>query len=98
MKFKLNLITLALLANTGLAVAADGNGSALYGNNCQACHGSITNSDIQTRTVSAIQSAISGNRGGMGFLSTLTSAEIQAIATSLASAVGSGWSHPQFEK
>uniref|UniRef100_UPI0037870BF0 Lipoprotein cytochrome c n=1 Tax=Geobacter sulfurreducens (strain ATCC 51573 / DSM 12127 / PCA) TaxID=243231 RepID=UPI0037870BF0 len=97
MKFKLNLITLALLANTGLAVAADGDGQGLYAANCAACHGALATSEKKGTTLARLQSAVSANAGGMGFLSSLTSAQLQAIVDVLAVA-GSGWSHPQFEK
>lgn len=58
-------------------------GLALYGN-CSAtsCHGAFATSGLRSppRTAAQIQSAINGNVGGMGFLSTLTAAQLQAIA------------------
>ena len=38
------------------------------------------------RTAADIQRAIAANRGGMGFLSTLTAAEVQAIADAIKAA------------
>ncbi len=55
-------------------------GTTLYGHMCASCHSALANTTIQGNTASAIQSAIDQNVGNMGFLSTLTSAEVQAIA------------------
>jgi hypothetical protein len=49
---------------------------ALYNQYCSGCHGTSK----QGRPVSAIQTAIGNNTGGMGSLSSLTSAQITAIA------------------
>ena len=57
-------------------------GAALYSTNCAGCHGLLATSSKRTRSAAQIQSAISGNRGGMGSI-TLTPAEIAAIATAL---------------
>jgi hypothetical protein len=56
-------------------------GAALWTKNCSGCHGAITGG-IGRKAASAalIQNAINANRGGMGFLKTLTAAEVQAIA------------------
>ena len=51
-------------------------GAALYTQYCSGCHGS----GKKGSSVSAIQNAISSNRGGMGSLSFLTTAQIQAIS------------------
>jgi len=59
-------------------------GVALYAANCASCHGSLATSGKQGRTVSQIQAAITGNRGGMASLSTLTAAQVKAIADVLA--------------
>ncbi len=59
------------------------NGTTLYANDCAVCHGDLTNSNIPGRSADAIQSAIDQNIGNMGFLSTLTTEEVQAIATVL---------------
>ncbi|HIJ95384.1 MAG TPA: cytochrome c [Desulfuromonadales bacterium] len=57
-------------------------GSALYATNCARCHGPLTSSSKKERTARLIQSAITGNVGGMGYIM-LTGPEIQAIADSL---------------
>jgi len=57
-------------------------GAALYTANCATCHGPLTNSAKQNRTYAQIKAAISNN-GGMAYLSTLTDAQLQAIATAL---------------
>lgn len=58
------------------------NNTQLYNSNCS-CHGSLANSNVSNRTVSGVQSAIASNRGGMGFLSSLTVDQIQAIVNAL---------------
>ncbi|MBT1070249.1 putative Ig domain-containing protein [Pelotalea chapellei] len=63
--------------------AASLNGAALYATNCAGCHGPLATSSKRGSTAAQIQAAINGNVGGMGFLSVLTSAEVQAIATAL---------------
>jgi outer membrane biosynthesis protein TonB len=52
-------------------------GAALYNQYCAGCHGQGKRGDSASKTASAISS----NRGGMGFLSTLSQAELQAIAS-----------------
>jgi mono/diheme cytochrome c family protein len=59
-------------------------GAALYADNCGNCHRPLATSGKGGRTATQIDSAIKGNAGGMGYLSTLTAAEIQAIADALA--------------
>jgi mono/diheme cytochrome c family protein len=59
------------------------NGVALYAADCQGCHNSLVNSAKHNRTASQIQTAINGNVGSMGSLSTLTPAQVQAIANVL---------------
>jgi hypothetical protein len=64
-------------------------GAALYSANCSGCHGpinAIRNMTVANRTAAGIQEAINRNRGGMGFLSTLSSAEVAAIADAIRSA------------
>jgi len=64
-------------------------GAALYSARCSGCHGQINairQMAVSNRTASGIQRAIDGNKGGMGFLSTLTAAEVQAIAAAMAAA------------
>jgi hypothetical protein len=53
-------------------------GAALYTQYCSGCHGPTGK---KGRPASAIQGAITNNTGGMGFLSTLTAAQIQAISS-----------------
>ncbi len=55
-------------------------GATVYSNSCTSCHGALASTSIQGRTASSIQSAIDQNIGNMGFLSTLTSEEVQAVA------------------
>jgi len=64
-------------SNPGTTNSTDG--VSLYANNCAGCHGSLANSAKLGATVSQIQSGIS-NVAGMNSLSTLTSAQLQAIA------------------
>lgn len=59
-------------------------GLALYSAHCASCHNPLTISEKKGRTAAQTQSAIAANRGGMGSLSTLTTAQIQAIADVLA--------------
>src|SRR5207302_6914359 len=68
---------------TVTAAAAAPNGAALYAANCQRCHGSLATHNILNRTVAGIKAAIVGNVGGMGSLSSLTDAELQAISSAL---------------
>jgi cytochrome c5 len=63
-------------------------GSALYATNCARCHGPLATSTKKISTARLIQSAITGNFGGMGYI-VLTVPEIQAIAASLAGQVSS---------
>lgn len=58
-------------------------GAALYADNCQSCHGQLASSAKRGATSAAIQNAITNNYGGMGRFSTLTSTQIQAIASVL---------------
>src|SRR3989441_287439 len=59
------------------------NGAALYASNCQGCHGSLAASNVSNRTFAGIKAAIVGNVGGMGFLSSLADADLQAISNAL---------------
>ena len=59
-------------------------GAALYASSCASCHGALASSGKAGATATRIQTAINGNVGGMGYLSTLTSAQVAAIAASLA--------------
>ncbi|HEY4785343.1 MAG TPA: c-type cytochrome [Bacteroidales bacterium] len=59
-------------------------GATLYANNCASCHGPLATSTKIGATVTRIQNAIS-TVSQMNTLSTLTSTQIQAIATTLQS-------------
>jgi mono/diheme cytochrome c family protein len=61
-------------------------GAALYTQDCAGCHGALASSSKRGATAAEIQAAIAANRGGMGSLSGLTAAQIQAIASALATA------------
>lgn len=55
-------------------------GLALYSAKCASCHNPLAISEKKGRTAAQTQSAITGNKGGMGSLSSLTAAQVQAIA------------------
>jgi mono/diheme cytochrome c family protein len=59
-------------------------GATLYSQNCSSCHGTLDNSEVTGKSASSIQKAIDNDKGGMGSLSNLTSAQVQAIAGVLA--------------
>ena len=59
-------------------------GAALYSQNCAGCHGPLASSTKMGRTASQISAAIGNPSYPMGGLSSLTAAQIQAIATALA--------------
>ncbi len=59
-------------------------GASLYASNCQPCHGALTSSNVRGTSSNLTRTAINGNTGGMGFLSTLTDSQIQAIVDALA--------------
>jgi len=61
-------------------------GPTLYANNCAACHGPLATSSKLNRSAGQIQGAIDANIGSMGYLSSLTPTEVQAIADALVSA------------
>jgi mono/diheme cytochrome c family protein len=58
-------------------------GAALYTASCATCHGPLATSTKLGATSARIQAAIGANVGGMGSLSTLTSAQVDAIAAAL---------------
>ena len=66
------------------ATAASLDGAALYADNCSSCHGPLATSGKGGALASAIQAAIASNSGGMGRFSNLTTAQLQAIADTLA--------------
>ena len=59
-------------------------GAALYGTSCAGCHGPLATSSKRGATAAGIQSAIANGTGGMGSLSSLSAAQLQAIADALA--------------
>jgi large repetitive protein len=64
------------------AAAAGPDGAALYASKCASCHGALATSAKKGRTAAQIQAAI-GGVGSMSSLSTLSAAQVQAIATAL---------------
>lgn len=52
--------------------------------NCASCHGALASSGKAGATASRIQTAINGNIGSMGSLSALSTVQIAAIETALA--------------
>jgi mono/diheme cytochrome c family protein len=81
---QIQAIASILAGGTTTPPPATTDGAALYASNCRSCHGAMASSTVNTRTASAITTAIRNNTGGMGSLSGLTSAQITAIATALA--------------
>jgi len=64
-------------------------GAALYSSNCSGCHGAINairSMPVSNRTAADFRRAIDANRGGMGFLSAMTDAQLQAIADAIRAA------------
>ena len=53
-------------------------GATLYSQNCQTCHQALASTNIVSRSVSTIESAIAADTGGMGTIN-LTTAQLQAI-------------------
>jgi mono/diheme cytochrome c family protein len=58
-------------------------GAAVYASRCAACHGAIASSNKIGTTVERVQSAITGNVGRMGSLSSMTALEVQAVVAAL---------------
>jgi mono/diheme cytochrome c family protein len=67
---------IAAIATTSAPVTVL-DGAALFTANCAGCHGATGK---RGKSVATIQAAIAANRGGMGFLNTLTTAELTAIS------------------
>jgi mono/diheme cytochrome c family protein len=82
----------ALTASASVVITAQTaapaiDGRALFTAKCQGCHGAIAPIfSRNARDATRIQAAINNNRGGMGTLSTLTAAEVQAIAAAITAA------------
>lgn len=62
-------------------------GPSLYAINCASCHGALSTSQVGGASVSDIQQAIA-QKSQMKYLSTLTTAQIQAIAGALSTVPG----------
>ncbi|MBI5189787.1 MAG: hypothetical protein HZA22_03810, partial [Nitrospirae bacterium] len=73
----------AVVASTTGYTAATPDGAALYAGECEPCHGTLANSTKKNRSAAQIQAAINGDAGGMGYITYLAAADIQAIATAL---------------
>jgi len=58
-------------------------GATLYAGYCASCHGPLASSSKRGATLARTQAAIAGNVGGMGYLASLTSAQLEAIAAAL---------------
>ena len=83
------LSSTASVTVTAQAAPPSLDGAALYASNCALCHGqitAITRMPVSNRNVTDIRRAIDSNRGGMGFLSSLTDAELQAIVDAMRAA------------
>jgi mono/diheme cytochrome c family protein len=65
------------------ALAVAPTGTLLYANNCAGCHGVIATSTKTGADFSRTRDAIISNTGGMGYLTTLITDDIQAIAAVL---------------
>ncbi len=70
--------------DTPTSSTASLDGAALYTDNCASCHGPLATSGKAGAMASTIQAAIANNKGGMSQFSNLTTAQLQAIATALA--------------
>lgn len=66
------------------AVTTEHDGVALYNSYCGSCHNPLSISEKKGRTAAQTWDAITVNKGRMGSLTTLTAAEVEAIADVLA--------------
>ena len=71
------------LASDQASTVAATDSANLYTAYCEACHGLVISSTIMGGTSENIKTAISKNTGGMGWLSTLTSSQIDIISQQL---------------
>jgi mono/diheme cytochrome c family protein len=78
-----NTLSNFYLWKTELKVGAT-DGPTLYAQSCASCHGSLASSSKIGATATRIQDAVNANAGGMGGLSNLSAAQVQAIANALA--------------
>jgi mono/diheme cytochrome c family protein len=75
--------TTTMMPTTTTTTTPAFDGAAYYTANCASCHGALATSSKLGATATQIQTGISGNMSGMGQFSTLTAAQVQAIATAL---------------
>jgi mono/diheme cytochrome c family protein len=68
---------------TAVTSPATLDGTAIYASRCASCHGVIALSNKIGTTIDRVQTAIAGNVGRMGSLSTMTALEVQAVVASL---------------
>ncbi|MBI5920245.1 MAG: cytochrome c [Betaproteobacteria bacterium] len=77
-----SVITGNLPSSSGTPAPASG--TSLYTAKCAGCHGAISSPNFKgTASIGAIQSAIAANRGGMGMLSGISTADLQSISDAL---------------
>lgn len=79
------LVSILSSSISGTTTSTQGqiDGAALYATDCESCHGPLGTSSKTGATVTMIQTAISSNFGGMKQFSSLTPAQIQALADAL---------------
>lgn len=70
--------------NASTALHVQDFGTGLYEANCAPCHHDMSTTDIRNRSAAQIKSAIDENRGGMGFLGSLSDDKLAAIESALA--------------
>lgn len=73
-----------------------GEGAALYGSYCASCHGALASSSKRGASAARTTGAIAGNAGGMGYLSMLTPAQVDAITSALSAPVTTGSSSSNY--
>jgi len=59
-------------------------GSTYYELLCASCHKDLSNTELRGKPAEKIQVAIDDDKGGMGVLTVLTKAQIDAIAAAIA--------------
>lgn len=90
-----NLTVLTTIQQQAIATALAGtpnanpDGTLLYTNTCAKCHGPLATSQVGGASASKITSAIK-SKTRMNYLSSLTAAQISAIASALSGIAGSG--------
>lgn len=81
---KISAIATALAGTTTSPPPTTTSGATLYASYCAGCHGALSSSQVGGASASQISSAIHGGVSQMSGLSSLTSAQISAIASDLA--------------